>query len=228
MYSLTRQGLVYFTDAETKAPIYLCGGRITYRTPRNTEIPTIILEGWGPEKPRITAYYSTDVDKAITIWEWYTALCEVVPSADCTLSLPLDITIGSTGFEWNAPWTLLIGTKRVRVCHPLRDKRGIYWEGVDVDGNNYTTNMAVTPNSVAVAGKPNRPSLKSQNMYDYAFKVGTLCQLTTEPPNWTKAPIHGHGSINRLDRYFRLGKMYKPGVCFTDVPSSLDIKDELV
>lgn len=231
MYLLTRQGLVYFTDVETKAPVYLCGGRITYRTP--SDVPNIIVEG-RPEGPRITAYYSTNVNLAVTIWEWYTGVCEVVPYADCSLSLRLDITIGSKGFEWHTPLSLSIGSKRVCVHHPLvgrgisdhplnPDKVGIYWKGVDSEGNEYTTTEAVTPNSLAVV---TRPSLKSQSMYDYAFKVGTLCPLQSGPPDWNKAPIHGHGSSDKLDRYFALGKMYKPGVLVGDIP--FEMREEML
>lgn len=228
MYSLTRNGLIYFTDEETGAPVYLCGSHITYLTPRNTDIPTIIVEGVAPS-PRATAYYNTNIDIAITVWEWYSSLCEIVPAINCSLSVPIDITIGSTGFEWAAPSSMSIGSKRVRASKLSSDKPGIYWEGVDADGNNYTTDIAVTPNTLAEAPKP---ILKEQSAQEWAFKLGTLCG-DVKLPAWTAITSDNEGykwvydylkgvynARETLDAYFRLGTHCKWGTPFKLVHSS--------
>jgi hypothetical protein len=83
-YSLTAEGYAYFKDADSKAPIYLCGARITPNKRAGS-------------KPTINAYYSADEDKRLTIWQWYTAVCEVLPKGDCSLSVPINILVGTEG-----------------------------------------------------------------------------------------------------------------------------------
>jgi hypothetical protein len=113
-------------------------------------------------------------------------------------------------------------------------KLGIYWEAVDDYGNEYTTNMIVTPNSLTAAIRTAysdipiisvaRPVLKPQSLYEYAFKVGTLCSMDTEPPKWEPlmpvlaradafipSEIAMKAVMGVMDDYYKVGTLCKVG-----------------
>lgn len=225
-YSLTEEGYVYFTHACTNSERwYLCGARISHSGKVHTY-------------PTIKAYYSPDEDKRLTVWQWYEAVCEVLPKTDCTLCLPIEAIVGSDGWRaaTSAPWILSAGSKhvRVRMYDPVYcSKLGIYWEAIDSNGNEYTTNLAVTPESLAAAPKPSAPVLKPQSPQEWAFKVGTLCTPNTPAPDWNELAEHkGHRwvakacrplqvsawiTVEDLDSYYQLGTLCKVGTQLSDL-----------
>jgi hypothetical protein len=146
-YSLTTTGHVYFTDADTGVRVYLCGARIDY-SPQHYSSTSEMSSGCSTSEMSsgcsIKAYYSTDVDKRLTVWQWYTAVCETVPAIDCSLSVPVSIRVGSRGYmtlAGSAPWVLSVGAKKVCMYHPLTaDRLGIYW---------VATSELVTPSDLA-------------------------------------------------------------------------------
>lgn len=199
--------------------MYLCGSRITHT---------------GQAYITIKAYYNSDVNLAVTVWNWYTAVCELVPPTDCTLSLPLDILIGTKAWERAAPWIMSAGTKYVRAYNPRYcNRQGIYWEAIDHEGNEYTTDIPITPASLAAAIKPPRPVLKPQTPQEWAFKVGTLCAPNMPAPDWNALAEHrSHHWIAKacrpidisswvttedLDANYELGTMCKWGTDYSQV-----------
>lgn len=211
MYSLTTHGYIYYTDSGIN--YYLCGSRITSRP---------------GTAPKVTAYYSSHKGIALTVWDWYASLCLVVDA--CKVPTLVETLIGAVANrEGEAPWNLSIDGKEVRVTDPtLYSRYGILWvsaEGTRLDWNK------VTPQALASV----KPILKPQHLYDYAFRIGTQCSLSALPPDWKKLvhkitngdSIGGAGLRDTLDKYFTRGKMFKPGVCFTDVMTASDMKDEM-
>lgn len=213
-YHLTAEGHVYFTDGCTNIRMYLCGSRIQHTQQRRTTIK---------------AYYDSNVKLAVTVWEWYTTMCELVPPTNCSLPLPLDILIGIKGWEGTAPWVMSAGTKYVRAYNPLYcNKKGIYWELQDADGDWYTTSMPVRPAVIKDVCKAPKPILKPLTPQEWAFKVGTLYEPGSAPRNWdkllnntwhTSKPLLERGSftLTELDAYYELGTMCKWGTPYSQV-----------
>lgn len=73
--------------------------------------------------------------------------------------------------------------------------------------------------------KPAPQCKQPQSLYGYAFKVGTLCTMGTEPPNWAPlipvlavraddawvATSEGGMKLDVMDEHFRAGTLCKPG-----------------
>lgn len=219
-YSLTPQGQIYFTDACTSIRMYLCGSRIEH-------------PGKEHCTPTVKAYYDSDKALALTMWDWYTSVCDLVTITSSDPCIPRDLVIGSKGWQGYPPYHASIGTKRIAAYNPLyTSKWGIYWEAIDDDGNEYTTDVAVTPESLAAAIKP---ILKPQCPQEWAFKVGTLCNPNTPAPNWNALLTAHRGylwigneccSLHRtsswtttkdLDAYYKLGTICKWGTPYSQV-----------
>lgn len=210
--SLDRQGCI--SHLRDEQAVYLCGISMAH------------------------AYWSPDVDQAMSVFEVPKAMniimeynsshTEYLAGHNYTpcvsKGMRAQLVIGMiTSISTERPYRLSCGyTKKTTVW--------LFAEGLSSSEYRF---VEVTPEGLAALAKPSAPILKAQHLYDYAFKVGTLCSLETEPPDWKRImhKVMPSGSCcavsgNDMDRYFRFGKMYKPGVCFTDAP--LDMRDEVV
>lgn len=193
-YKLDRQG--YISHQIGDSSDYLCGISVTYK------------DRWI-----YRIYWTSNHKHALSVFD----LCKV-----------WEKIATSTAMEYeNAPVETLVGTTSSYITHELPYKLSAGRETLYLNTYNISIQRwsleQLTPKWLHAATKPTPPVLKIQNIYDYAFLVGTLCSMCTKPPNWklsvpkiVKDLYWRAGLIDDLDGYFRQGKVFKPGTQLTE------------
>lgn len=201
---LDRQGRISYRY-DDKATQYLCGMRFTN------------YKGWSD----CISYWDENPTRAINVWD----LCKVWgPIADnykASPNLAMETLAGCiSSKEACRPWRMYVNGQQAVYLSS---------QGLSLQQDTYEE---LTPEWLYAATKPAAPVLKPQNIYDYAFHMGTLCSGGTQPPNWRLSVpkivgglYWGNGLADDLDRYFRRGKVFKPGTRLTDATPDM-MRDE--